>query len=102
MFHKEEGDPRAGMFALLVGLHHPELYSIDLSIMFMRVIRGLFPDHTAIKNLLDKYDPATKASNCYVSRANMWEAILGEGGVKNKQCTWRADELIRLTSVSNK
>lgn len=100
LFHKNEGDPRSEMFALIVGLHHPELYSLDLSVMFMRILRGLFPDHSAIKNLLDKYDPTTKSSNCFVTRDDMWNAILGEGGIKSKQSTWRADELVRLTSVS--
>jgi hypothetical protein len=49
--------------------------------------------------MLDKYEPQTKSSNCHVPRDNMWNAILGEGGNKAKQNTWRADELIRLTSV---
>jgi len=100
LFHKNQGDRRAELFALVVGLHHPELYSYEMSNMFMRCIRGLFPDTSAIKNLLDRYDGATGESNCTVPRDNMWNAILGNGGKKHKPETWKADELVNLTSVN--
>jgi hypothetical protein len=52
--HKDHGDRRAEIFALITGLHHPELYSNALSVMFTRLIRGLFPDHKYIRASLDK------------------------------------------------
>jgi hypothetical protein len=52
--HKKYGDRRAEMVALVVGLHHPELYSTALSTMFTRLVRGLFPDHKAIRSSLDR------------------------------------------------
>jgi hypothetical protein len=70
--------------------------------MFMRCIRGLFPDTSAIKNLLDRYDGGTGESNCTVPRDNMWNAILGNGGKKHKPETWKADELVNLTSVNER
>jgi len=97
--HKDMGDRRAELFALLVGLHHPELYSIQMSCVFMRLIRGLFPDHKSIRPLLDKYDGKTKASNCLVARKLCFAAILGPKGRPNKPSTWDAPELMHLTDT---
>jgi hypothetical protein len=91
--HKDQGDRRAEIFALITGLHHPELYSNALSVMFTRLIRGLFPDHKYIRASLDKYDGKTHSSNCVVSRKIMWRALIGENGVLQKPDTWYFPEI---------
>jgi len=94
--HKESGDRRATLFALIVGLHRPELYSTQLSCVFMRLIRGLFPDHKAIRPQLDKYDAKSGLSNCLVTQKRVYAGIIGPSGNPSSAKTWVAPEMLHL------
>jgi hypothetical protein len=98
--HKEQGDRRAELFSLVCGLHHPELYSKQLSCTFMRLIRNLFHNnHKKIKISLDKYDGKSHKSNFLVTRKEAYAGIIGPEGKHIKPETWVAPELLHLTTM---
>ena len=99
--HKEKGDRRAELFALICGLHHPELYSKQLSCAFMRLIRNIFHNNLKkIKVSLDKYDSKSRKSNFLISRKEAYAGLIGPKGKPNAPSTWEAPELLHLTSMS--
>jgi hypothetical protein len=97
--YKDKGDRRAELLALLTGLHHPEIYSKQLSRTFMRLIRGMFPDKKSISVCLSKYDKKNQKSRCFVPRKRVWQGLLG--GPPKKSKSWSCSALLHLASAKD-